>query len=43
LEEVVPTDGIAKDQHFSVAEKKMENIQQEVISGETVREHTYKY
>jgi hypothetical protein len=43
LQEVVPTKGIANDSHFSLASSKLEQIEREVISGEKLREHTYKY
>lgn len=42
LHEVVP-DNVAKDQHFLLPLSKLKAIEEEVISGEKMREHTYKY
>lgn len=42
LHEVVP-DNVAKDQHFLLPLSKLKAIEEEVVSGEKMREHTYKY
>lgn len=42
LHEVVP-DNVAKDQHFLLPLSKLKAIQEEIVSGEKMREHTYKY
>ncbi len=42
LNEVVPNT-VAKDQHFISPLQKLNIIQEEILSGEKIREHTYKY
>lgn len=41
--EVIPQDSIARDHHFQLPLEKLKVIEEEVESGEKIREHTYKY
>lgn len=40
---MVKVEGVVQNDHFKTTVKKLQSIQEEIVSGEKLREHSYKY